>query len=198
MLVVPIFSSHSARMPISKLSMLGNVAQVVLRLASNACQPWRRKKRLNSINESLLSVSRYFPPVSVSPLPAAKRSARRHWACTPTSRAWYVGVSGGLGWCPGKTSGRSASSASLPSAPPIRWDRQRPCPPPRPHPQPGEWKGGCPSHFTHPHGPPTPSSTPACVTFEETYFIHIIWKSIQSLSRCPSLFKTIINYYNLI
>lgn len=83
---------------------------------AEACRTrWRRKPEKTS------NVT--FLPSSVSPLPAAKQSARLRWACTPVARAWYVGVSGGLGWCPGKTCGRSASSANPPSALPIRWDR---------------------------------------------------------------------------
>lgn len=96
---------------------------------------------INLTDEFWRVTPHFFLLLSVSFLPAAKRSARRHWACTQAARAWYVGVSGGLGWCPGKTSGRSASSVVLPYAPPIRWDRQQPRPPPHP----GEWKGEGPA-----------------------------------------------------
>lgn len=108
--------------------------------------PWREW----NVCVWLLITNTQAPLVSL--LPAAKQSAHRRWACTPAARAWYVGVSGGLGWCPRKTSGRSASWASLPSAPPIRWDRQRPCRPPRPQPVEGPYR--CPSFCSHPHGPP--------------------------------------------
>lgn len=99
--------------------------------------------------------SHLISTTSVSPPPAAKQSAHHRWACT--LMAWYVGDSGGLGWFPGKTSGRSASSATLPSAPPTRWDRKWPCPPPSTITAAWGVERGRGWHYCcrpHPHGPP--------------------------------------------
>lgn len=122
-------------------------------------------------------------------LPAAKRSARRHWACTPTSRAWYVGVSGGLRWCPGKTSGKSASWGSPRSAPPIRWARQRPCPLSATIPAALGHGGGRGSltaarPTSHTHTDRQPPLTPACVTLGETLFSWTARKSPLSCQIC--------------
>lgn len=124
--------------------------------------------RIDTIFDFLNFFSPHPHHPSMSSPPAAKRSARRRWACTPTSRAWYVGVSGGLGWCPGKTSGRSASSARPPSAPLTRWDRQRP--PPTTHTRSlGSGRGrGCPTAArptSHAHTDHHHPLTPACVAF---------------------------------
>lgn len=113
-------------------------------------------------------VSHDSPPFSVPPPPTAKRSARRRWACTLVARAWYVGVSGGLGWYPGKTSGRSASSAIPPSAPPIRWDRRGGVlsSSTAPYQHLGEWRR---VGLTSPRLPTPP--TPACVAEREKKFL---------------------------